>query len=176
MPDNSKDDKSKDDQTAGQNEQDEEDQKDTDEQESGVKFTPAQQAEINRLLAAERRASQKAAAKAREELQTLKTKDLPAAEKTKADLEAATTELQRYKARELAETIADDLKIPKGEQPKYLKYITASDEAGIKDQLKQLRKDFGAQQMGTGSNPAKDGKVPPNESINSYIRRAAGRG
>lgn len=171
-----KDDKS---QTAGDKEQDKEEKKDDtgDQKEDQEKdeFTPEQQAKINNMLAAERRKERVAAAKIKAELDTLKSKDLPEAQQHKLKVDELTAKLAKYEAKELAETVADDLKIPKTEQAKYLKYVTATDEQGIKDQLKQLKKDFGTNSTGAGSNPAKTGKKNPHDEINDFIRSKAGR-
>lgn len=167
----------KDGQTGGQKDQEEKEDNTgkQDESQDDSEFSEAQQAKINGMLAAERRKESAKAAQLKKELDALKTKDLPEAQQHKQKAESLEKELAGYKAKELAATIADDLKIPKTEQPKYLKYVTATDENGIKDQLKQLKKDFGSNSTGTGSNPARSGKVNPNDSINSYIRKKAGR-
>jgi hypothetical protein len=148
---------------------------DDDDSGTGLKFSQEQQAEIERLVAAERRKGEQKHRQLKSELDALKNKDLPEAQRTKAERDQFESELKIYKAKDAAAGIADDLKIPKAEQSKYLKYITATEPAEIKEQLKQLRKDFGAQQVGSGSNPPKNGKESPNDSINQFIRRKAGR-
>jgi len=65
----------------------------------------------------------------KKELDALKNKDLPEAQQHKQRADMLEQELAKYKAKELAETVADDLKIPKAEQAKYLKYVTAIDES-----------------------------------------------
>ncbi len=150
-------------QTAGQKEQ------------ADTELTPEQQAKVNVMLAAERRKEALKSAAIKKELDALKNKDLPEAQQHKQRADMLEQELAKYKAKELAETVADDLKIPKAEQAKYLKYVTAIDESGIKDQLKQLKKDFGVNSTGTGSNPAKTGKRNPHDEINDFIRSKAGR-
>jgi hypothetical protein len=165
-------------QTAGDKEQDKEDKKeDTGDKEDqdNFDFTPEQQAKINNMLATERRKERASAAKIKAELDILKSKDLPEAQQHKLKVDELTQKLAKYEAKELAETVADDLKIPKAEQAKYLKYIIATDEQGIKDQLKQLKKDFGANSTGASSNPAKTGKKNPHDEINDFIRGKAGR-
>jgi hypothetical protein len=162
-------------QTAGEKEQDKKDTGKDQDNEGDVEFTPEQQAKINNMLAVERRKERAAAAKIKDELNDLKTKDLPEAQQHKQKVEELSAKVAKYEAKELAETVATDLKIPKAEQAKYLKYVTATDEPGIKDQLKQLKKDFGANSTGAGSNPSKTGKTNPHDEINDFIRAKAGR-
>jgi len=164
-----KDDKS---QTAGDKEQVNNEQKENDstDDKSGNEKTTFSQDDVNALLAVERRKEAAKAAQIKAELATLKTKDLPEAQQNKLKAESLEQELAKYKAKELAGNIADDLKIPKPEQSKYLKYVTATDENGIKDQLKQLKKDFGATSTGAGTNPPRSGKAGKNDRMNDFIR------
>lgn len=163
-------DKSQGDKTANNGGQDEKGDKKSDE------FTPEQQEKINSLLAEERRKAESKAKKAQAELDALKTKGLPKDEQTEARIKQMEDRLKVYEAKDLANSICADLKIPKEEREKYIRHVTATDEDGIREQLKRLKQDFGPTRTGAGSNPAKAGKPGPNDSINAYIRQKAGRG
>lgn len=140
-------------------------------------FTPEQQEKINSLLAEERRKEAKKAAKLQTELETLKTKGLPKDEQTDArikqmedKLKGYEDKLKGYEAKELANDIAADLKIPKEEREKFIRHVTATDEDGIREQLKRLKSDFAPSRTGTGSNPARQAKPGKNDRINQFIR------
>ena len=133
-------------------------------------FTPEQQERINSLLAEERRKEAAKAKKLQGELDALKTKGLPKDEQTEARIKQMEDKLKVYEAKELANSICADLKIPKEEREKYIRHVTATDEDGIREQLKRLKQDFGPTRTGAGSNPAKAGKPGKNDSINSFIR------
>lgn len=136
-------------------------------------FTPEQQEYVNSLLAEERRKEAKKAEKLKKELEGLKAKktegdDKPAKDDPRiTDLEGR---LAKYEADKLADKICADLKIPKEEREKYIRHVTATDEDGIREQLRALKQDFAPKKTGTGTNPAKTGKPGKNDSINAYIR------
>lgn len=150
-------------------------QDDKGEKKNAEGFTDAQQEHINSLVAEERRKEATKAKKLQGELDALKTKGLPKDEQTETRIKQMEDRLKGYEAKDLALSICADLKIPKEEREKYARHVTATDEDGIRDQIKKLKQDFAPQKTGTGSNPAKTGKPGPNDSINSYIRRKAGR-
>ena len=133
-------------------------------------FTEAQQEHINSLVAEERRKEAAKAKKLQEELDALKTKGLPKDEQTEARIKQMEDKLKGYEAKDLALAICADLKIPKEEREKYARHVTATDEDGIKDQIRKLKQDFAPQKTGTGSNPAKTGKPGKNDGINQFIR------
>ena len=139
-------------------------------------WTDEQQERINSLLAEERRKEGKKAEKIKNELDELKTKGLPKDEQAEQRIKAMEDRLKGYEAKELANSIAADLKIPKEERAKYVRHVTATDEDGIREQIKALKQDFAPQKTGAGSNPAKTGKPGKHDSINNYIRSKAGRG
>ena len=138
-------------------------------------WTDEQQEKINSLLAEERRKEGKKADKIKKELDELRTKGLPKDEQAEARIKAMEDKLRGYEAKELANSIAADLKIPKEERERYIKYVTATDEDGIKEQLKRLKADFGPTRTGAGSNPARQGKPGKNDSINQFIRNRGKR-
>ena len=142
-----------------------------------LKFTPAQQEHINSLLAEERRKEARKAASYKRELEGLKSKkgegDSSKDNSRISDLE---NRLAKYEAKELADRVCADLKIPKEEREKYIRHVTATDEDGIRDQIKALKQDFAPKRTGMGTNPSRTGKASPNDSINAYIRQKAGRG
>ncbi len=146
---------------------------DQDDDQGEVKFTQKQQEHINSLLAEERRKEAKKAEKLKKELEGLKAKKTEGDDKTAkddpriADLEGR---LAKYEADKLADKICADLKIPKEEREKYIRHVTATDEDGIKEQLRALKQDFAPKKTGTGTNPPKTGKPGKNDSINAYIR------
>ena len=78
--------------------------------------------------------------------------------------------LKVYEAKDPANSICADLKIPKEEREKYIRHVTATDEDGIREQLKRLKQDFGPARTGAGSNPPKQGKPGKNDGINNFIR------
>ena len=133
-------------------------------------FTPEQQEKINGLLADERRKAESKAKKMQTELEALKTKGLPKDEQTEARIKQMEDRLKVYESKELAYSIAADLKIPKEEREKFIRHVTATDEEGIRDQLKRLKADFAPTRTGAGSNPARTAKPGKNDSINQYIR------
>ena len=133
-------------------------------------FTPEQQERINSLLAEERRKEAAKAKKLQGELDALKTKGMPKDEQTEQRIKQMEDKLKVYEAKELANSICADLKIPKEEREKYIRHVTATDEDGIKEQLKRLKQDFAPQRTGTGTNPAKTAKPGKNDGINQYIR------
>lgn len=133
-------------------------------------FTPEQQEKINSLLAEERRKEAAKAKKLQTELDALKNKGLPKDEQTEARIKQMEDKLKVYEAKDLANSIAADLKIPKEEREKYIRHVTATDEDGIREQLKKLKQDFAPQRTGTGTNPAKTAKPGKNDGINQYIR------
>lgn len=141
----------------------------------GDEFSPEQQERVNAMVAEERRKEAAKAKKLQKELDDLKNKDLPKDEQTNKRIEQMEQRLAGYEAKELANSICADMKIPKDEREKYIRHVTATDEEGIRGQLKALKKDFGPTKTGTGTNPAKTGKGSPNDSINSYIRQKAHR-
>lgn len=136
-----------------------------------LKFTPAQQEHINSLLAEERRKEARKAASYKKELDGLKSKkgegDSSKDNSRISDLE---NRLAKYEAKELADRVCADLKIPKEEREKYIRHVTATDEDEIREQIKALKQDFAPKRTGMGSNPAKQGKPGKNDSINQYIR------
>lgn len=133
-------------------------------------FTPEQQEKINSLLAEERRKEAAKVKKLQGELDALKTKGLPKDEQTEQRIKQMEDKLKVYEAKDLANSICADLKIPKEEREKYIRHVTATDEDGIREQLKRLKQDFGPTRTGAGSNPAKTGKPGKNDSINRFIR------
>lgn len=133
-------------------------------------FTPEQQEKINAMVAEERRKEAAKAKKLQGELDALKTKGLPKDEQTEARIKQMEDKLKVYEAKELANSICADLKIPKEERERYIRHVTATDEDGIKEQLKRLKQDFGPTRTGAGSNPPKQGKPGKNDSINNFIR------
>lgn len=133
-------------------------------------FTPEQQQKINSLLAEERRKEAKKAARLQTELDNLKTKGLPKDEQTEARIKQMEDKLKGYEAKELANDIAADLKIPKEEREKFIRHVTATDEDGIRDQLKRLKADFAPSRTGTGSNPPRQATPGKNDRINQFIR------
>jgi predicted phage gp36 major capsid-like protein len=138
-------------------------------------WTDEQQAKINSMLAEERRKESKKAEKIKKELEDLKTKGLSKDEQTEQRINQMEEKLKGYEAKELANSICADLKIPKEERERYIKYVTATDEDGIKEQLKRLKADFGPSRTGAGSNPARQGKPGKNDSINQFIRNRGKR-
>jgi ATP/maltotriose-dependent transcriptional regulator MalT len=148
-------------------------QDDRDDDQGEVKFTPKQQEHINSLLAEERRKEAKKAEKLKKELDGLKTKKTEGDDKQAKDDPRITDlegRLAKYEADKLADKICADLKIPKEEREKYIRHVTATDEDGIKEQLRALKQDFAPKKTGAGTNPAKAGKPGKNDSINAYIR------
>ena len=141
-----------------------------DQQKNADGFTPEQQEKINSLLAEERRKERAVAAKIKTELDALKTKDLPEAQQNKQKVEELSKRLAVFEARELANSICSDLKIPKEDRAKYINHVTATDEEGIREQIKKLKADFAPPKTGTGSNPAKTGKPGKYDNINQFIR------
>lgn len=141
-----------------------------DDKQKSDEFSPAQQEKINSLLAEERRKEAKKATKLQTELDNLKTKGLPKDEQTEARIKQLEDKLKGYEAKELANDIAADLKIPKEEREKFIRHVTATDEDGIREQLKRLKADFSPSRTGTGSNPARQAKPGKNDSINRFIR------
>lgn len=141
-------------------------------------FTPEQQEHVNSLLAEERRKEAAKAKKLQKELDELKGKKEGGEGSKKDDSRISDLEgrLKKYEAKDLADKICADLKIPKEEREKYTRHVTATDEDEIREQIRALKQDFAPKKTGAGSNPAKTGKPGPNDSINSYIRRKAGRG
>lgn len=139
-------------------------------------WTEEQQEKINSMLAEERRKAEGKAKKIQKELDDLKTKGLPKDEQTDARIKGLEDRLKGYEAKELAYSICADLKIPKEEREKYVRHVTATDEEGIREQLKKLKADFAPTRTGTSSNPAKTGKPGKNDSINQFIRHKAGLG
>ena len=133
-------------------------------------FTPEQQEKINSLLAEERRKEAKKAAKLQTELDTLKNKGLPKDEQTEQRIKQLEDRIKGYEAKELANDIAADLKIPKEEREKFIRHVTATDEEGIREQLKRLKADFAPSRTGTGSNPPRQAKPGKNDGINRFIR------
>lgn len=169
----------KDGQTGGQKDQDDKNtannsgQEDNDGDQGGdLKFSPAQQAYINSLLAEERRKESRKAASYKKELEVLKSKKGEGGDSSKDNTRISDLEgrLAKYEAKELADQVCADLKIPKEEREKYIRHVTATDEDGIRDQIKALKQDFAPKRTGMGSNPAKQGKPGKNDSINQYIR------
>ena len=160
-------------QSGGQKDQSDTDdkaaQKNKDEGQKG-EFTPEQQEKINSLLADERRKAESKAKKLQTELDTLKTKGLPKDEQTEQRIKQMEDQLKGYVAKDLAYSIAADLKIPKEEREKYIRNVTATDEEGIRDQLKRLKADFAPQKTGASTNPPRTTKPSKNDSINQYIR------
>lgn len=143
---------------------------DQDSKKSADEFTPEQQEKVNSLLAEERRKESAKAKKIKDELDALKAKGLSKDEQTEQRFKQLEDTLKGYEAKGLALSICADLKIPKEEREKYIRHVTATDEEGIRSQLKALKQDFAPQKTGTGSNPAKTGKPGKNDSINNYIR------
>jgi hypothetical protein len=141
-----------------------------DQQKNADGFTPEQQEKINSLLAEERRKERAVAAKIKTELDALKTKDLPEAQQNKQKVEELSKRLAVFEARELANSICADLKIPKEDRAKYINHVNATDEEGIREQIKKLKADFAPPKTGTGSNPAKTGKPGKYDNINQFIR------
>lgn len=138
-----------------------------------IKFTPEQQEHINSMLAEERRKEAKKAEKLKKELEGLKAKKTEGDDKQAKDDPRITDlegRLAKYEADKLADKICADLKIPKEEREKYIRHVTATDEDGIREQLRALKQDFAPKKTGTGTNPAKTGKPGKNDSINAYIR------
>ena len=133
-------------------------------------FTPEQQEKINSLLAEERRKEAKKAAKLQTELDTLKNKGLPKDEQTEQRIKQLEDRIKGYEAKDLANDIAADLKIPKEEREKFIRYVTATDEEGIREQLKRLKADFAPSRTGAGSNPPRQAKPGKNDGINRFIR------
>jgi hypothetical protein len=145
-------------------------QDDKGEKKNAEGFTEAQQEHINSLVAEERRKEAAKAKKLQGELDALKTKGLPKDEQTEARIKQMEDKLKGYEAKDLALSICADLKIPKEEREKYVRHVTATDEEGIRDQIRKLKQDFAPQKTGTGSNPAKTGKPGKNDGINQLIR------
>ena len=141
-----------------------------DDKQKSDEFTPEQQQKINSLLAEERRKEAKKAAKLQAELDALKTKGLPKDEQTEQRIKQMEDKLKGYEAKELANDIAADLKIPKEEREKFIRHVTATDEDGIREQLKRLKADFAPSRTGTGSNPPRQAKPGKNDRINQFIR------
>lgn len=133
-------------------------------------FTPEQQEKINAMVAEERRKAEAKAKKLQADLDALKTKGLPKDEQTEQRIKQLENKLSGYEAKGLANSICADLKIPKEEREKYIRHVTATDEDGIRAQLRALKQDFAPQKTGTGSNPPKTGKPGKNDSINKFIR------
>lgn len=138
-------------------------------------WTDEQQEKINALVAEERRKESSKTKKAQKELDELKTKGLPKDEQTEQRIKQMEEKLKGYEVKELANSICADLKIPKEDRERYIKYVTATDEDGIKEQLKRLKADFGPTRTGAGSNPARQGKPGKNDSINQFIRNRGKR-
>jgi hypothetical protein len=150
-------------------------QDESDQQKNADGWTPEQQEKINNMVAEERRKERAAAAKIKTELDVLKNKDLPEAQQNKQKVEELSKRLATFEAKELANSICADLKIPKDEREKYIRHVTATDEDGIRAQIKNLKADFAPTKTGAGSNPAKTGKKNPHDEINDFIRSKAGR-
>lgn len=140
-------------------------------------FTEEQQEKINTLLADERRREARKAEKLRKELEELKTGGKGSSGTSQEDpkVRELSDRLAKYEARETANKIAGELKIPKEEREKYLNHVTATDPDEIRDQLKAMVRDFGAKKTGTSANPAHQKKANKNDEINAYIRRRSGR-
>lgn len=135
-------------------------------------FTPEQQERVNALVAEERRKEAKKAAGTKKELDALKGKKSDGEGNAQDDSRISDMErkLAKFEAKELANSICADLKIPKEEREKYIRHVTATDEDGIRDQIKALKQDFAPKKTGAGTNPPRSGKAGKNDRINEFIR------
>jgi hypothetical protein len=135
-------------------------------------FTPEQQEKVNALVAEERRKEAKKAAVLKKELESLKGKkeDGDGTKQDDSRISSLEEKLKKYEAKDLADKICADLKIPKEEREKYVRHVTATDEDEIREQIRALKQDFAPKKTGAGSNPAKTGKPGKNDGINQFIR------